>query len=213
MVKISPSILAADFANLAAEVQALEAAGADMIHIDVMDGHFVPNLTFGPNIIDAIRKYTNLPLDVHLMVTNPEQLLFRYIQAGADIITIHPESTTHLDDLLNKIRQANIRTGVALLPSTSFDSLTYIIDKVDMILVMSVNPGFGGQQFLASQYPKIRHIAQQIANSDILLAVDGGINDITAPACIQLGADILVAGSYIFSGNYQQRINQLRSIT
>ena len=212
MIKIAPSILSADFANLEREIKSIENAGADMIHIDCMDGHFVPNLTFGPPIIKALRSLTSLPFDVHLMINNPENSLEAYVDAGADIITIHPEATIHVDSLLSRIKSYGVKTGVSLLPSTSENIVDYIIDKIDLILVMSVNPGFGGQKFIINQLPKIKELAMKIkkSNAEIILAVDGGINDITAKECISNGANMLVAGSFIFNGNYAENINKLR---
>jgi ribulose-phosphate 3-epimerase len=199
MIKISPSILSADFANLEKEIKALEDAGADMIHIDVMDGHFVPNLTFGPSVIKAIRKHTKLPFDVHLMIESPEKYIQDYTQAGADIITIHPEATIHLDRTINEIKRCGAKAGISLLPTTSVGPLEYTID---LILVMTVNPGFGGQQFINNQLMKIEMIAGIIQDTDIIIAVDGGINDKTAKLCIDAGADMLISGSFIFNGDY-----------
>jgi ribulose-phosphate 3-epimerase len=212
MIKIAPSILSADFANLEREIKALEDAGADMIHIDVMDGHFVPNLTLGPPIIKALRAYSKLPFDVHLMIQNPEKSFESYIDAGADIVTIHPESTTHVDSLLTKIKSYGVKSGISLLPTTSETIVDYLISKIDLILVMSVNPGFGGQTFMKNQLPKIQRLASKIkdSNANTILAVDGGVNDITAKECIEYGAHMLIAGSYIFNGNYAENIKNLR---
>lgn len=200
MAKISASILSANFTSLGSEIERLENAGADMIHIDVMDGLFVPNLTFGPPIIKQLRPMTNLPFDVHLMINAPEDSVDQYIDAGADIITIHPEASMHLDRTIRKIKNAGVKVGIALLPSTSEEVLKYIISEIDLILVMSVNPGFAGQQFIATQLEKIRNIRSQYQTymGKCSISVDGGINEITAPAVIKAGADILVAGSYIF---------------
>ena len=211
MIKISPSILSADFANLEKEVKSLENAGADMIHIDVMDGHFVPNLTFGPPVIKALRKHTNLPFDVHLMIESPEKYIQAYAEAGADIITIHPEATTHLDRTINEIKKCGAKAGLSLLPTTSVAPLEYTIDNIDLILVMTVNPGFGGQKFIDNQLMKIEMIANIIQSTDIILAVDGGINDKTAKLCIDAGADMLVSGSFIFNGDYKKQINLLKN--
>ncbi|XVN42108.1 MAG: ribulose-phosphate 3-epimerase [Candidatus Rickettsia vulgarisii] len=211
--KISPSILSADFANLGQEIAALTQAGADMIHIDVMDGHFVPNLTIGPAIIKALKPYTKLPFDVHLMINSPERSIEDYIKSGADIITIHPEATVHLDRTLDHIRNLGAKAAIALLPSASPDSIDYIIDRLDMILVMTVNPGFGGQKFIDSQLKKIAIISEKIKNSNknIILSVDGGINDITAKDCIKAGASVLVSGNFIFqSKNYKKQIDLLK---
>ncbi len=211
MVKIAPSILSADFANLRNEIIALEKAGADMIHIDVMDGHYVPNLTFGPAIVRVIRELTNLPLDVHLMVDNPEAMLNWFIQAGADILTIHAETCKHLDALLCSIKERGCKAGVSLNPATNENVLTYILDKVDQILVMSVNPGFGGQAFIPEQLQKIARIKSLIGNRDIRIEVDGGINPLTAAECVAAGADILVAGTSVFaSKDYRKNIDALR---
>lgn len=211
MVKIAPSILAADFGNLKNEVMALEKAGADMIHIDVMDGHYVPNLTFGPAIVRLIRSYTNLPLDVHLMVDNPEDMLSWFITAGADILTVHAETCKHLDATLNTIKERGCKVGVSLNPATNENVLAYVLDKIDQVLVMSVNPGFGGQAFIAEQLKKISKIKSLIGKRNILIEVDGGINPLTAAECVAAGADILVAGTSVFaSKDYRKNIDALR---
>ena len=211
MVLIAPSILSADFGHLHNEISALDKAGADMIHIDVMDGHYVPNLTFGPGLVRQIRPYTSLPFDVHLMVDNPEAAVGWFISAGADIITVHAETCKHLDAVLNSIRERGCKAGVSLNPSTPETVLEYVLDKVDLILVMTVNPGFGGQVFLPEQLKKIARIKSMIGSRDIKIEVDGGINAMTAAECSAAGADILVAGTAVFaSKDYRKNIDALR---
>lgn len=213
MVLIAPSILSADFLHLGNEIQAIEKAGADLIHIDVMDGHFVPNLTMGPLIINAIKKVATIPLDVHLMIEHPGTSLASYIESGADLLTIHVESSVHLERDVKEIKRHNLKVGVALNPSTPEQALEYIIDDIDLILVMSVNPGFGGQSFLPSAIKKIAAIKDMLKRhnqQNCILSVDGGINEQTASACVKAGASCLVAGSYIFRGDYQTAIQNLR---
>lgn len=211
MVLIAPSILSADFGHLHNEISALDKAGADMIHIDVMDGHYVPNLTFGPGLVRQIRPYTSLPFDVHLMVDNPEAAVGWFISAGADIVTVHAEACKHLDAVLNSIRERGCKAGVSLNPSTPETVLEYVLDKVDLILVMTVNPGFGGQVFLPEQLKKIARIKSMIGSRDIKIEVDGGINAMTAAECSAAGADILVAGTAVFaSKDYRKNIDALR---
>lgn len=211
-VKIAPSILSADFARLGEEIRAIEAAGADYVHVDVMDGHFVPNLTFGPPIISSIRKTTALPFDVHLMIDPAQPYLETYAQAGADIITVHAEADKHLDRSLQVIRNAGKKAGVSLNPATPESAIEYLLDKLDLVLVMSVNPGFGGQSFLASQVEKIRRLRAMIGERPIELEVDGGINPETAGEVVAAGANVLVAGSAVFKGDdYAANIRAIRA--
>lgn len=211
MVLIAPSILSADFSCLKDEVRSLTQAGADWIHLDIMDGHFVPNLTFGPLTVKSIRPYTNLPFDVHLMVDNPLEMVPWFANVGADIITIHAESCKHLDKALSQIKAHGIKAGVSLNPSTPETVIEYVLDKLDLILVMSVNPGFGGQSFINSSINKIAKIKDMIKGKNILIEVDGGINPLTAAECVAAGADVLVAGSAILNdGDYKKNIEALR---
>lgn len=213
-VRIAPSILSADFARLAEEVARLEQGGADLLHIDVMDGHFVPNLTVGPPIVEALRKVTKLPLDVHLMMTNPDAFLGEFAEAGADYLTVHVEACPHLHRTVQAIKERNVKAGVTLNPATSLSTLEEIVGDVDLILIMSVNPGFGGQRFIPSVLDKIRRARQLIdrAHSQAALEVDGGVKVDNAAEIIDAGADILVAGSAIFSSReYGATIAALRS--
>ena len=211
MVLIAPSILSADFSKLREDVIALEQAGADMIHLDVMDGHYVPNLTFGPQICKAVRNCTKLPLDVHLMVTNPDEMIAWFADAGADYITVLAETCKHLDKTLQAIHARGLKAGVALNPSTSEQVLEYVSDKLDLVLVMTVNPGFGGQSFMSEQLQKINRIREMRETRRFQIEVDGGINMQTGAECVAAGADILVAGTAVFAGgNYKSNIKALR---
>lgn len=201
MVRIAPSLLAANFADLKNEILRINKTRADMLHLDIMDGNFVPNLTFGPVVIKSIRPYTNIPFDAHLMVQNPDDMLEWFALAGADIITVHAEACPQLDKTIDAIHTLGLKAGVALNPSTSESVLKYVIDKLDLILVMTVNPGFGGQKFMEGQLEKITRVKKLIGNRDIILSVDGGINPMTSAMAIAAGADMLVAGTAIFSGD------------
>ncbi len=211
MVMIAPSLLSADFANLKDEIIKITEAKADMVHLDVMDGNFVPNLTFGPCVIKSIRKYTSLPFDAHLMVQNPDDMLEWFALAGVDMITVHAEVCPHLDKTIDAIHALGLKAGVALNPSTSENVLEYVIDKLDLILVMTVNPGFGGQKFMDNQIEKITKIKKMIGEKNIILSVDGGINPLTAAQAVAAGADMLVAGSAVFvGGEIKENIAALR---
>ncbi len=211
---IAPSVLSADFGRLAEAVQQVEAAGADWIHVDVMDGHFVPNLTVGPPMVEALRKVTKLPLDVHLMMTNPDSFIEEFAEAGATYLTVHVEACPHLHRTVQSIKERQVKAGVTLNPATSATTLEEILPEADLILIMSVNPGFGGQSFIETSLQKIvrvRHMIDQ-AKSRALLEVDGGVNLENVSRIVKAGADVLVAGSAIFnSNNFAQTIHSLRT--
>jgi ribulose-phosphate 3-epimerase len=212
---IAPSILSADFAKLGEEARAVEAAGADWLHVDVMDGHFVPNITIGPDVVKAIRPHVSIPMDVHLMIAPADAYLDAFREAGADILSVHPEAGPHLNRTLKRIRQLGAKAGVVFNPSTPPDVIAYMMDDIDLILVMSVNPGFGGQSFMTSQLKKVEALRAMIDASgrDIVLEVDGGVSPQTAPLCIAAGATALVAGNAVFKGGpaaYADNIRALR---
>ena len=212
-IKIAPSILSADFSRLGEEVRRAEEAGADIIHLDIMDGHFVPNLTFGPIIVKAIRSHTKLPFYVHLMVEKPEDYIERVVEAGGDLVIVHVEACTHLQRVLSMIRDLGARSGVALNPATPLTTIEYVLDDLDLILIMSVNPGFGGQDFIPSVLPKIKRARRRIMKKglEIEIAVDGGVNVETAPKIVEAGADVLVAGTAVFGKpDLKKAIQELR---
>ena len=211
---IAPSILSADFSRLGEEVQAAERAGADYIHVDVMDGHFVPNITIGPLVVEGVRKATSLPLDVHLMIENPDQYTVAFAEAGANIITIHAEAVNHLHRSIQIIKGAGCKAGVSLNPATPIDVLEFILDDIDMVLIMTVNPGFGGQKFIPATLSKIKKLREMIVSRglNIDIEVDGGINPETIAKVSAAGANVFVAGAFVFnSKNYSDAINALRN--
>ncbi|KMK77162.1 ribulose-phosphate 3-epimerase [Alkalihalobacillus pseudalcaliphilus] len=214
MIKIAPSILSADFSKLGAEIIDVEKGGADYIHIDVMDGHFVPNITIGPLVVEAIRPLTKLPLDVHLMIENPDAYISDFVKAGADIISVHVEACPHLHRTVHLIKEQGVKAGVVINPATSVSVLEPILDDVDLILFMTVNPGFGGQSFIHSVLPKIEAVAKLVAEKEleVEIEVDGGVNAETAKLCVEAGANVLVAGSAIYNQpNRSEAIKAIRN--
>ena len=212
-IKISPSILSADFSILGDEIKSLEQAGADLIHIDVMDGHFVPNITMGPPIIKMVRKFTKLPFDVHLMISPVEKYIKAFADAGSDIITIHPEATDNLKRAVSTIKSLGKKAGVSLNPKTPISALMDVISDIDLILIMSVNPGFAGQSFMSEVLPKVTELRKMINDKKLKIdiEIDGGINFETAPLAVKAGANILVSGTTIFSGSLKDNIQKLRN--
>jgi len=209
-ILISPSILSADFARLADEIKAVEEAGADMLHLDIMDGHFVPNITFGPPVVESIKSVATVPLDVHLMIENPDDYIDDFASVGADILTIHVEACTHLQGTLSRIRKKGIKAAVSINPSTPVESLKYVVDDLDMVLVMSVNPGFSGQKFIPQVMEKISR-TRRLVGEGIDIQVDGGVTPANAARVVDAGANILVAGSAVFStDDYGKAISALR---
>jgi ribulose-phosphate 3-epimerase len=211
---IAPSILASDFSRLGEEVRAIEAAGADWVHVDVMDGHFVPNITIGPDVVRSLRPHSKLPFDVHLMISPVDLHLEAFARAGADWISVHPEAGPHLHRTLRRVRELGARPGLVLNPATPVDAVDYVIGDIDLILVMSVNPGFGGQSFIHSQLKKIEALRRMIDASgrDIVLEVDGGVTAETAPLCISAGATALVAGTAVFKGGAEAYAGNIRAL-
>ena len=212
-IKISPSILSADFSILGDEIKNLEKAGADLIHVDVMDGHFVPNITMGPPIIRAIRKCTKLPFDVHLMISPVEKYIKAFADAGSDIITLHPEATDNLKRAIQTVKSFGKKAGVSLNPKTPISALMDVINDIDLILIMSVNPGFAGQSFMSEVLPKVSELRKMINDKKLKIdiEIDGGINFETAPLAVKAGANILVSGTTIFSGSLKDNIKKLRN--
>lgn len=215
MIIVAPSILASDFSRLGEEIAAVEKGGGDWIHVDVMDGHFVPNITLGPPIVKAIRPRTNLPLDVHLMIENPDRYVPSFRKSGADWITVHQEACTHLHRTIALVKSVGARVGVALNPATPVSTIEYVLQDLDMVLIMTVNPGFGGQAFIPNVLPKIRALRQMIESRglDVRIQVDGGINEQTAKDAVAHGADVLVAGSYVFgTDDREEQILRLKRV-
>ena len=216
ITKISPSILSADFSKLGQEIKDLEKANADLIHIDVMDGHFVPNITIGPEVVSKLRKYTSLPFDVHLMISPVDNFIRQFAEAGANIITIHPEATKDLPNSINKIKSYNKKAGVSLNPETSIENVKPVLNLIDLVLIMSVHPGFGGQKFIESTLEKVRILKKEISEKKlpVKIEIDGGINFQNANKAIKAGVDILVSGTTIFkenSGDLKKNIKLLRT--
>ena len=215
MKRIAPSILSADFTKLGEEIKAVEDAGADWIHVDVMDGHFVPNITMGPIIVEAARQATSLPLDVHLMIENPDRFISDFISAGADLISVHAETCTHLNRTVQLIKESGAKAGAVLNPATPIQAIQWVLEDIDFVLIMSVNPGFGGQQFISNSLEKIRELKKFIQSSGlpVLIQVDGGVNKGTINDISLAGADVFVAGSAVFgSDNYKETIRTFRSL-
>lgn len=214
MALAAPSILSANFSNLQQEVRSIQDAGAEYLHLDIMDGHFVPNITFGPQLVKHLRPHTEMTFDVHLMVEQPDNYLKEFCTAGADVITVHAEACTHLHRTIQNIKQLGIKAGVALNPATPLTAIEYVLEEVDMVLLMTVNPGFGGQQFISAVVPKIKQLRQRIDGlpRNIDIEVDGGINSATGGVAVAAGANILVAGSFIFgSDDVRGRVEKLRT--
>lgn len=215
MVKIAPSILSADFSNLAEQISLIEKGGADYIHLDVMDGHFVPNITFGAPVIKKLRKVTDIPFDVHLMIENPEKYIKDFADAGADIITVHEEATVHLHRLIEQIKSEGVKAAVSLNPATPLENIEYVLEDLDMVLIMSVNPGFGGQSFIPQSKEKIRKLKKMITDKglDVEIQVDGGVKLDNIAEIVECGADIIVAGSAIFdTGDIVEATRQFKNI-
>ncbi|MEA3475850.1 MAG: ribulose-phosphate 3-epimerase [Candidatus Cloacimonadota bacterium] len=212
-LKIAPSLLSANLLNLEREIKNIEKAGADMLHLDIMDGHFVPNLTFGPELVKQIRKTTNLPLDTHLMVTNPAFFIPKFLESGVDYISFHIETNSKYEKLLNAIKKSKVKAGVAINPETPLNTVGKILDYIDYVLIMTVHPGFGGQEFIADCTPKIQELHKIVGKRKIEIEVDGGINYQTAKLVKEAGANIIVAGNFIFnSKNYKKVIEGLRNV-
>lgn len=209
-IKLSPSVFVADLGRLKEQLTQLEENGIELLHVDVMDGHFVERIAFGADHVAALKRLTKLPLDVHLMIERPEHHLDSMIAAGADIITVHQEATTRLHSCMQKIRRAGVKSGVVLSPATSEDTIKYLLDEIDMVLLMTVNPGEGGQHFLPAVVDKIRRVRAMIGARDIDLEVDGSIDDKTITACYEAGANVFVSGGYLFKGNLSENIQALR---